>query len=191
MPPVVARVSLLRGVARRDVRDLVSENPGKLGLVVEVRQVPLVSVDEPCRQRERVDRRMIDDREAPRQVRTMGQRRETTSDVRHVTLEFRVVSRISRRMSASACWPIAISWASLMNDTSRLPLTGLVAQPVVTMVRKAMSQGAAVRRGETCEARSVIMIFRGGQARHPVNGLTCAQRTRLQLAYTPRRAKSD
>ena len=68
-----ARV-LLRRVPRGDVRDLMAQHAGQLRLVVEIRQDAARDVDEAAGQRKRVDRRVIDDRERPRQVRPVRQR---------------------------------------------------------------------------------------------------------------------
>ena len=65
---------LLRRVPGRHVADLVAEHAGKLRLVVEVRQDAARDVDVSARQRERVDRRLIDDGKMPRKVGTLATR---------------------------------------------------------------------------------------------------------------------
>ena len=124
-----ARV-LLRGVPRRDVPDLMAQHAGQLGLVVQIRQDAARDVDEAAGQRERVDRRMIDDGERPRQVRPMRQRARAAARCRRRSAAARDRRRRPSRGGPRRrlCWPIAISCASLMSESSRLPVTGLVAQ---------------------------------------------------------------
>ena len=128
-----ARV-LLRRVARGDVADLVAEHADELRFVVEIRQDAARDVDEPAGQRERIDRRRIDDRKAPRQVRALRASREPHADIaaRSAAALRSSYSPISCRTCASSSRPTEISCSSLMNDSSRLPVTGLVAQAVIS-----------------------------------------------------------
>ena len=68
-----ARV-LLRRVPRGHMGDLMAQHAGQLRLVVEIRQDAARDVDEAAGQRKRVDRRVIDNRERPRQIRPVRQR---------------------------------------------------------------------------------------------------------------------
>ncbi len=76
---------------RVDVSDFVTEHACQLRLVAEKWQDPARDVDETARQREGIDRRLVDDREGPGQVRPVGGPNELTPDSGHVALEGRVV----------------------------------------------------------------------------------------------------
>ena len=54
-----------------DVADFVTHDRGQLGFVAEERQDAARDVDEAARQRERVHRLLVDDRERPRQIRAL------------------------------------------------------------------------------------------------------------------------
>ena len=82
---------LLRRVARRDVTDLVAEHAGQLRLVVEERQDAARQVDVAAGKRERVDRRLVHDREVPRQLRTLRRAREPHADALDVPLQLGIV----------------------------------------------------------------------------------------------------
>ena len=69
---------------RRDVSDLVAEHSRELRLVIEERQDAARDVDEAARQRERVDRGLIHDRELPRQ----GGRRRPPPDEDRCSLTY-------------------------------------------------------------------------------------------------------
>ncbi len=85
-----ARV-LRRRMARRHVTDFVSEDPDQLRFVVQIREDAARDVDEPARQREGVDRRRIDNREAPRKIRPLGALREPHPELLHVSLQLVVL----------------------------------------------------------------------------------------------------
>ena len=132
MPPIVPRV-LLHRMPRGDVADLVAEHAGQLRLVVEKRQDAARDVDESARQRERVDRRLIDDGELPRKVRPLRQLRETQPDVADVLCELGIVVDAHLLLTwASDSRPTAISCASLISVNSRCPVAGLVAHAAST-----------------------------------------------------------
>ena len=73
------------------VPDLVAEHAGELRLVAQERQDPAGDVDVSARKRERVDRRLIDDGEVPRQVGPFGRARQPHRDVFDVALQLGIV----------------------------------------------------------------------------------------------------
>ena len=75
-------------MARGDVADFVAEDSDELRFVVEIRQDAARDVDEPARQRKRVDRGRVDDGKAPRQVRALRASRDAHAEILHVALQF-------------------------------------------------------------------------------------------------------
>jgi hypothetical protein len=73
------------------VPDLVPEDAHELGLVVEKRNDAAREIDEPARQRECVDCRLIDHRELPGKIGPLRQLRQTQAEIAHVALQLGVV----------------------------------------------------------------------------------------------------
>ena len=82
---------LLRRMPCGHVADLMSEHAGQLRFVAKKRQQAAGDVDVPAGQRKRVDRRNVDDRELPGQVRPLGQARQPQADVRDICLQRAIV----------------------------------------------------------------------------------------------------
>jgi len=80
-----------RGVPRVDMADFVAEHRGHLRFVAEERHDAARQIDVAAGQRERVDRRLVDDRERPRQVGPFRGLRELTPDAFDVALQRRVL----------------------------------------------------------------------------------------------------
>jgi hypothetical protein len=63
-----------------------SEHAGELGFVVQKRQNPASEVDVAARESERVDRRLVNDSEVPRQMWTFRSPREAEADILDIRL---------------------------------------------------------------------------------------------------------
>src|SRR5262245_19629644 len=82
---------LLRRMTRGDMPDFVAEHTGQLRLVLQIWKDAPGDVDEPARQRKRVDCRRVDDGKRPFQVRPMRLLGQALTDLLHVALQLRIV----------------------------------------------------------------------------------------------------
>src|SRR5512134_3091480 len=101
-----------------------TEHTSELGLVVEKRKDAARDVDESARQRKRIDRRLIDNSELPRQIRTLGKFGELKTDATHVLLECLIV------VNAHLGFDLGVGLATHRN------LLGLAHQRELTLSRR-------------------------------------------------------
>ena len=114
---------LADGVTRGHVTDLVAKDAGELRLGRELCQDAASQVDEPARDGERVDCRIVHDAERPREVRSLGRLGQALAEVVYIVTELLVGVNPHRRRDLRVVFAAHLDFLCL-GDERELPLPG-------------------------------------------------------------------